>query len=882
MNRKLTEDSSDPSVHLHPVLATKLYIPPHPAYLVSRERLMTAMSSMLQRKLTLVIAPPGFGKTMMISDWIRSRNIRAGWISLDKGENDLQRFWGYVVIAFNRLLPGIGRKARSLLQSPVAFSIDKMVAWLLNDLFDVTDDLVLVLDDYYVIDSEEVHRSLAFFVERLPERIHLCIVSRKELPFPVATLRVKGQLGEIGIDELKFTKEEISSFWHRQTGDLPNESSLRLLAHRTEGWAAGIQLAALSQLGGQRDALRHFSGNHRYVVDYLMEEVFQSQPEPVRSFLMRSSVLERMNGELCAAIMEQSIEAGMLQRIEQAGLFVIPLDDERYWFRYHHLFRDFLRNRFLQTFGDDAVSLNLKASEWFERGGYTEEAIDHALAARGFERAANLLRSIDAELLNRREWATLRGWLDQLPEEIAQRMEIVIVQVWTELFMEKFERIPEHLGRIRNELPRLSQTNEALFSRMREELVIAENFYMLISGKYDLAYELLTYLYEREDLGSGDGLFVNSGLELNEGTVPFIRGYYGCKGSIRTAERYHQMYDAFIRKHHLEHLSFCAHQRTAMSELAYERGDNPEALRYAETAIVLGRQNGIMGAVIPSIIVKARIQWDNGNPEAAMDSVLEVMEFLRQSHNQESLWHGLLHAYLVRCHLAKGEIEPVERWLEACKFSLETETIEKQEFEWLTFIRVLAAKGSDREALICAERLLRTAENNGRLMTELEARIWIAALYGKMGRAYECMLQMHEALALGEREGYKRIFLDAAEMPDLLRQYAEVRRKGYMPELQTGVSLGYLKKVQAADNRRTAQAHATDGVQSEGGIDALTARETEVLLLIAEGLSNKEIARRLVLTEGTVKLHLHHIYGKLQAKGRVQAIHRAKEKNLIP
>ena len=236
--QRLAKDASEPSLHLHPMLFTKLFIPPHPVYLVSRERLLADMSRILNCKLTMVIAPPGFGKTTMVSDWVRTQNIRAGWISLDKGENDLQRFWGYVISAFDRLQHGLGRKASSLLQSPVAFSIEKMIAWLLNDLFDVTNDLVLILDDYHVIDSEDVHRSLAYFLERLPVQIHLCIISRKELPFPVATLRVKGQLIQIGINELKFTEEEIAFFWHRQTGETPNESSLRL---RLTGQKAGLQ-----------------------------------------------------------------------------------------------------------------------------------------------------------------------------------------------------------------------------------------------------------------------------------------------------------------------------------------------------------------------------------------------------------------------------------------------------------------------------------------------------------------------------------------------------------------------------------------------------------------------------------------------------------------
>ena len=381
MNRKPDKVSRVPSSNIHPILFTKLYIPLHPTYLVSRDRLMMKISQTLHCKLTLVTAPPGFGKTTMVSDWIRKHQVRAGWISLDKGENDLLRFWGYVITAFDRLRKGTGKKALSLLQSPVSFSIEQMLTWLVNDLTDVSDDTVLVLDDFHVVESEDVQRSLFYFLERLPNPIHLCIISRKEPSFPIATLRAKGQLNQIGINELKFTKKEISSFWCEQMGVPPNEPSLRLLAHRTEGWVAGIQLAVLSQLNGQQDTLQHFTGNHRFVVDYLLEEVFLNHSDPVRTFLMRTSILERMNKDVCAAVTGYSIEDRMLQRIEEAGLFTIPLDGERYWYRYHHLFAEFLRNRLLFESSGEVSSLHLKASEWFERNGLMEEAIDHAFKA---------------------------------------------------------------------------------------------------------------------------------------------------------------------------------------------------------------------------------------------------------------------------------------------------------------------------------------------------------------------------------------------------------------------------------------------------------------------------------------------------------------------
>ncbi len=476
MNRKRHKVTLEPSSNMNPLLFTKLYIPDHPAHFVSRDRLIKKISRTLQCKLTLVTAPPGFGKTTMVSDWVRQRQIRAGWVSLDKSENDPLRFWGYVIAAFDRLRHGTGKKALSLLQSPVSFSIEQMLAWLVNDLFDVSEDIVLVLDDFHVVESEEVHRSLSYFLERLPKPIHLCIISRKESSFPVANLRAKGQLNQIGVNELKFTETEISSFWFEQTGTPPTEPSLRLLSHRTEGWAAGIQLAILSQLSGQQDTLQHFTGNHRFVVDYLLEEVFHNHSESVRTFLMRTSVLKRMNKDVCAAVTGYPIEEGMLQGIEEVGLFIIPLDNARYWYRYHHLFAEFLRNRLLTECGGEVGPLHLKASEWFERHGFMEEAIDHALAIGGYERAASLLENITAELLRRRELTTLHLWLHQLPEPIVQRPAVMIILMWTELFMGHYERVYSYIDALKFALATLDDTDEATLGRMWEEVVIFENF----------------------------------------------------------------------------------------------------------------------------------------------------------------------------------------------------------------------------------------------------------------------------------------------------------------------------------------------------------------------------------------------------------------------
>ncbi|WP_290428947.1 LuxR C-terminal-related transcriptional regulator [Paenibacillus andongensis] len=879
------KETSVTALYNHPILLTKLNVPHQPTYLVTRDRLFTAMSRTLQCKLTLVTAPPGFGKSTMVSDWIRRRNIRAGWISLETGENDLIRFWGYVIAAFERLQKGIGKKALSLLQSPVAFSIEQMVAWLVNDLFDMEEDFVLILDDFHVLESDDVQRSLHYFLERLPNRIHVCILSRKEPAFPIGALRAKGELNQIGIVEMKFTPSEISAFWYEQTGESADETSLRLLAHRTEGWAAGIQLAALSRNSGQPDTLRQFTGNHRYVTDYLMEEVFQRQPETYRKFLMQTSILGRMNREICHAVTGFAAEMEMLHSLERAGLFLIPLDGERYWYRYHHLFAEFLRSRLVQECPADVAGLHLKASEWFELHGFMEEAIDHAFAGGDDAKAADLLENIAFELLRRWELSTLNQWLHRLQLTMEERPNLLFILTWTELFMGHYDRVKVKLSKMKSTLASFPVTDKAILDKLWSETVIIENFLALLQGDFNHAFALLEMLYANDNLPDGEELLLTLGIELNEGTVPFVRGYYGFRGRMKLADRYHQLYNAFIEKNGLYQYAYSAYQRTAMSEIFYERNDLQQAMHYAEQANQVARQLGVMGAYVSSAVVKSRIYWALGETAAAFRTVREAMDYLERSDQRETQWHEFLRAYQVQCQLAAGETVPVDRWLEQGKPDPDAEITINQEFEWLTWIRVLTAKDCLQEALQLATRMFSSAKQIGRVMTVLEAGICLAVVYDRMSQIYDSMRYLHMALELGEKEGYCRTFTDSPGLTPLLMKYAEFRKNGYMPELQSSVSLQYVKAVLSVASESQDKAAASDlggGYDAVARYEALTPREVEVLQLIAEGLSNKEIAERLVLTEGTVKLHLHRIYGKLQAKGRVQAIQIARQNRLIP
>ncbi|MDQ6422457.1 LuxR C-terminal-related transcriptional regulator [Paenibacillus sp. LHD-117] len=369
---------------------------------------MKQMSHSIACKLSIIVAPPGYGKSVLASGWLREQSaaIRSGWLTLDKWENDLNRFWGYMIASLEKAIPGIGHQALSLLQSTRVMSIEHLIILFINDLCSIEEPVVIVLDDYHLIDSEEVHRSLNQFLERMPVHVSLCIVSRTNPPLPLGAFRAKGQLNEVGVEDLKCDEEEVVSFWSARARIPLSEQQAAQLVLRTEGWIAGIQLASIASGGHLENTLAHYSGSHRYVSDYLMEDVVVHLTEEARRFLFQTSILERMNGELCAALAGAGKGRQLLAFLKRANIFVVGLDDEGCWFRYHQLFREFLLSRCAQELDEDIRVLHQRASSWFEKNGYAEEAARHALLAEADEKAAEMIQDDTVILFKKREIAS--------------------------------------------------------------------------------------------------------------------------------------------------------------------------------------------------------------------------------------------------------------------------------------------------------------------------------------------------------------------------------------------------------------------------------------------------------------------------------------------
>src|SRR5215207_1182437 len=401
-----------------PILATKLYVPPAQPGAVPRPRLIERLDEGLHRRLTLISAAAGFGKTTLLGEWVAGSGRPAAWLSLDDGDSDPARFMAYLVAALQTI--DVGKGISGMLDSPQPLPTEAILTILINEITAVPDDFVLVLDDYHVIDAEAVDDALAFLLEHLPAQMHLVIATREDPRLPLPRLRARGQLTELRAADLRFTSSEAAEFLNRVMSLDLSAGEIAAVEGRTEGWIAGLQLAALS-MRGREDLpafIEAFAGDNRYVLDYLVEEVLQRQPARVRSFLLQTSILDRLSGPLCDAVTDQEESGALLGALERGNLFVVPLDDTRLWFRYHHLFADVLQAHLMAEQPDQVSTLHRRASEWFEHNGSAADAIRHALAAEDFGRAADLVELAAPAMRRSRREATLLGWLQSLPDEL--------------------------------------------------------------------------------------------------------------------------------------------------------------------------------------------------------------------------------------------------------------------------------------------------------------------------------------------------------------------------------------------------------------------------------------------------------------------------------
>jgi LuxR family transcriptional regulator, maltose regulon positive regulatory protein len=909
------------------VLATKLHVPsPRPDF-VSRPRLTAQLDRGLGRRtLTLVSAPAGFGKTALLADWSQRGCGSFAWVAIDSGDNDPVRLWRHVVAAVDRIRPGTAQRVGPMLGPPAPSSFDGLVGALINELESqpAEDEVLLVLDDYHQIESPAVHRSLAYLLEHVPPHVHVVVSARADPPLPLARLRAAGQLAEFRASDLRFTREEAAAVLREVVGrDVPlADASLTALDARTEGWAAGLQLAALS-LRDHPDIDRfitNFSGSHRYVLDYLTEEVLERQPPDLRSFLLETSVLPRLSGDLCNAVTGRMDSQAMLEAIERANLFLVPLDEVRGWWRYHHLFADLLRVRLSQERHDKVEELHRRAADWHEAHGLADDAIHHALAAGDAPRAARLVEYYADGCIQGGREATLRRWLAALPRElVASRARLLLARSLVALLEgdlavleetldaadrafvsdpgEPFEssvgieaswmaNVPAMISRGRGALAEFrGDADRALaFSRRAVELV-AEGEDMLealsravlgraerLGGHVKDAERTFTLLIEQSHATAQPALVAWACHLLAQ--VQQTLG--NLDGAGQTYRRAHEL---TLKSEQMGPLP-SAIASLGLAEVAYQRGEVGDALDHITRGVALCRQTANATLIASGLTTLAWVRQAHGDPAGAREAMAQAVDIGLGSDVVDLI--NPVPARRARLLVAQGDVEAAAAWTAERGLSAGDDPVYAREPAYLTFARVLRAQRQPADALRLLERLYAraTREDRNGSVIEIQALRALAAADG--GDDAGALSFLSDAVTLAHPQGYVRIFADEGPAMGALLQrlLADQRTAG----MEGDVPAEYVARLVAAIElerppgpslaRRTS-------VRVPGMVEALSERELEVLKLLAAGKANREIADDLYVTLHTVKKHITHILGKLGAANRTEAAARARELGLL-
>jgi LuxR family maltose regulon positive regulatory protein len=893
-----------------PLLTTKLYTPQPRPDLQSRPRLVGRLDEGLRpgQRLTLISAPAGYGKTTLLSEWAQALGgafpPRAiAWLSLDEGDNDPVRFWTYLVAALQRVDADLGHGIPDALRSPQRPPIEPLLTPLINHITAHADPLVLILDDYHLISTPRIHEGVAFLLEHQPPNLHLVISTRADPPLPLFRLRARGQLTELRSGDLRFTADEAAAFLNATMGlDLATKD-VEALEARTEGWIVGLQLAALS-LQDRADAsefIAAFGGTHHYVLEYLIEEVVRRRPEPVQRFLMETSVLERLCGPLCDALTGESDGDAMLAHLHQRNLFITPLDEERRWYRYHHLLADLLQNLLRKERPPEEIrALHRRASDWYEQRGMTAEAVSHALAVRDFDRVAQLIERHSLAMVTRGELSTLLRWIDALPEELAQsRPWLCVHQAWpltfagkraaVEPLLQQIERqmspddpAPEHkeiLGNVAAMRAMLATMHGDMrqaveMAHQADELLPAGNLgpRSVISFAFANAYyaegnlakadQALTEKLETGRASDNLWILVRSLCDLADLRV--IQG--------RRREAVDLVQEALQQAEQRGARQFgtVGHVLVKLGELLHERNDLMAATGHVLEGVDLMQGWQQPYELVSGYTVLAAIRQVQNDAQGAMEA-LQNAEEIRQRHPDYYKLNHLVRLCRIRLCLGQRGAEEAARQAQEARLG-ETGPLIYRERERIALAYVLVAQEEWDEALHLLAQLAEAAETGGRFGRLIEILVLQAVALREQGDTARALTALEKALTIGEPEGYVRVFVEHGEpMARLLRQAAA-----------RGIAPDYVRRLLVALGAKAEDTPSPPPARDASPlVEPLTGRETEVLHLLGEGYSNRQIAEELFITLNTVKKHTSNIYGKLGVRSRTQAVVRAQELGLL-
>ena len=913
----------------NPLVETKLYLPRLRRSFVARPRLNGRLSRGSDARLTLISAPAGFGKTTLLTAWLAAaatENRSVAWLSLEESDRQPTTFWTYVITALQTAVPGVGASVLPLLQSAQP-PIESVLAAVLNELSAVPNEVDLVLDDYHLVDGPDVRPGMAFLLEHLPPHVHLVISTRADPLLPLARLRARGELVEVRAADLRFTPDEVAAYLNDVIGLGLAAKDIAALEGRTEGWIAALQLAALSMQG--RDDIggfiAGFAGDDRYIVDYLVEEVLQRQSEQVRTFLLRTCLLDRLSGPLCDAVTGRPGGRATLESLDRANLFLVPLDDSRHWYRYHHLFADMLQAHLQDERPDEITDLHRRASQWYDQHGQPSPAVRHALAAGDIERVADLVELAIPALQQNRQEATIRGWLDVIPDEIIKMRPVLAVGLIGALMAgNEFEGVEARLRDAERWLEPATHDREGPEAGSAGMVVVDKAELPRLPGTIEMyraalalvggdAPATLRHAQLAIDRAAKEDHVTRAGASAISGLA-----FWG-RGDLEAAHRaYSACVEGLLRAGHISDVLGCS---ITLADIRSTQGRLGDALRTYDQALqLISQETGtVLRGTADMYVGMSQIACERGNLEAATQHLLRSHELgehtglpqnpyrwrvamarIRESQGDLAGALTLLdeaqRVYLgdflpnvrpvpalrARLLAAQGNVGEALHWAREHDLTVDDNLTYVREFEHITLAKVLLAqgatdgdKGSLTEATRLLQRLLSAADAGGRTGNVIEILLLQALTQHAGGDTPGALAPLERALILAEPEGYVQVFVGAgAPMAALLKAVTRLRAGwDYVHRLLTA---------RAADG--DAAPTTTSGDQTHripGLVDPLSERELDVLRLLATDLDGPDIARRLFVSVNTMRTHTKGIYAKLGVNNRRAAVRRAEELDLL-
>ena len=893
------------------LLITKTRLPQLQLNCVARPRLSSKLIEALRHKLVLLSAPAGYGKTTLVIETLQNCQIPAGWVSLETSDNIPGNFWNYFIVALQSVIKGVCQPALDAIQSPQPPPVEWLLAAITNSISGHDSDFALVLDDYHTIESQAIHEAVSYLIEHLPPQAHLVIASRIDPPLPLARWRVKGDITEIRADNLSFTTAEATAFIKNTVGIALSEQDLAMLENRTEGWIAGLKMAALS-LPGKKDVssyIKAFSGSNRYIMDYLGDEVLSQQPANIKQFLLETSILKHLSGSLCDAVTERNDSQDILAQLETANLFISALDDERRWFRYHPLFATILSNQLTKLYPERVKLLHCRASMWYQKEGLTEEAIDYALLGGEAERAVGLLESVAPQILSQSRVPLLLDYLSRIPQSnILAHPWLCSSLAWAALLAGKQDIVATMLSGAKAALSenpeRLTAVTRANLQNIKGHIFCIQGFIAQARGDIDNSIRLFeeadrelevqdllarcanTYFLATDYMKTGNIVKAISRLEeaaaggLKSGNYAvFLSSQAYLAEMEMQRSRFDQAneicQDTIKQGLHwggTNPLPYTANAYIVWGEAMYEQNDLEGASKNLTEGIKLAETSLNWTFVLKGCILMAQLSQAKGEL-AAVDKYIQRADdmALRVPHSREG---RQIPAWKARMALRRGDMSAASDWSHQAEISLPLSHLPayQQEYDYLTLSRVKLAKSEFRDLPVYLEGIIRNAESQGQSNVVIEALLLKALALDGLGKLDLAITTLDYALSLAEPSGYVRSFIDEGlPVVSLLRRM-----------ISGSKHVAYVSKLlDTTSQPQDLSLPATSDVKISGLIDALSEREIEVLKLIANGKSNQETAIELFLAIGTVKKHTYNIFGKLGVKSRTQAIARARELHII-